>query len=439
MIVDHFNAGLAGGAAIAARRIHDSLRDLGVDSRYWHFARRQTEALDASYRRVAWPQLADGRLASLANRVQGRLRRNLNKFVARRSLAGRPEGYELFTLPRAGWKTPHDEQTFAGQVLHLHWLGNALDYPSFFATVPDDLPIVWTLHDMNPLTGGCHYAAGCENFRSGCGNCPQLGRCGPRDLSARSFEIKEAALVGKNLHIVAVGKWLERLARTAPLTAAARSFQTIHCGLDLEVLRPGDRAAARRSFDLPSDCTVVGFGADSIDHRRKGLRELLAALSMLKTDKKTVGLVFGGGELPGTTVGNVEVRNVGFIAAKDRLAEMYAAMDLFAMPSLEEAFGMTGLEAMACGVPVVGFDTGGIIDYVRPRETGLLARVGDAADLATNLETLVDNPQLRRSLGQRAREMVEREFEAESQAHRYLELYQSLTADRAVVRPREAA
>ena len=190
---------------------------------------------------------------------------------------------------------------------------------------------------------------------------------------------------------------------------------------------PADRLEARRQLGLPPDATVIAFGADSIHHRRKGLRHLLDALSLIPHEN-VVGLYFGNGDLPTVGTRLPIMRGIGFVQDTGQLANAYSAADLFVIPSLQEIFGLTGLEAMACGTPVVGFAAGGITDYVRPGETGLLAKVGDSRDLAAKIKWMFDHPQARLRMGTLARAMVEREFNQEIQTQRHIELYRSLLA-----------
>jgi glycosyltransferase involved in cell wall biosynthesis len=144
-------------------------------------------------------------------------------------------------------------------------------------------------------------------------------------------------------------------------------------------------------------------------------------------------LVFGSGEVPRTDLELPELAAVGYLDDPVAQAAVYSAADLLVVPSREELFGLTGLEALACGTPVVGFDCGGIPDYVRPMETGLLARPDDSADLARQIQWLIDRPQTRHRMGQRGRAMVLRQFDLRQQAARHLELYQTLLRGAATV------
>jgi glycosyltransferase involved in cell wall biosynthesis len=280
---------------------------------------------------------------------------------------------------------------------------------------------------LNPMTGGCHYPNGCQAYLQACGNCPQLGpRRSADDLSHRSLRVKRKALRGKNLHVVAPSHWAADCARQSWLLGDARSIQVIPHGVDVGRFSPRDKAACRRKLGLRGDRVVIGFGAASIGDRRKGLSELLAALAQLPDRRQVTGLVFGAGALPQTDPELPELAAVGYVDDPVAQAAVYSAADLLVVPSREELFGLTGLEALACGTPVVAFDCGGIPDYVRPMETGLLARVGDSADLARQIQWLIDRPEARQQMGRRGRTMVVRQFDLRQQAARHLELYQNL-------------
>ena len=427
MIVNHFNTLLGGGAAVAARRIHESLRAQGVESRFWHRGRK-AQSPDDSYRAPNWREPRDAGVARLKRRLTEEIGHASRKRELRQALRGRPAGLELFSIAQTGRPTVPPMASLGGDVIHLHWLAWWIDYPSFFAAIPEDMPIVWTLHDMNPLTGGCHYTGGCEAFHTACGNCPQLAMRGPRDLAHQGFEVKRRALAGKNLHIVANSTWLERHARHSALFADASSFQTIHYGLEAELYAPRPKAAAKREFGLPDDHVVIAFGAEAVDNARKGMHCLAEALAMLRPTTPIALVFFGKGGVPREKLPKVPLVSMGFVSDPSRHALLYSAADLYVMPSLEETFGQTGLEAMACGTPVVGFDTGGMPDFIRPNHTGLLAKVGDPRDLARQMQVLIDHPRLRRRLGENARAMVVDEFRADQAARNYIELYESIIA-----------
>ena len=135
--------------------------------------------------------------------------------------------------------------------------------------------------------------------------------------------------------------------------------------------------------------------------------------------------MFGSGEIePAANV--PRIHQMGYVDSVERQSLVYSAADIVVVPSREDNQPQVGLEAMACGTPVVGFDAGGIPEYVRDGATGLIANHGDEAHLADRLSCLVDNQGARVSMGEQARLMVEREFEITQQSQKYTEFYEAL-------------
>ena len=435
MVIDHFNTTLVGGAAIAARRLHAALLKMRARSRFWHLRRSAEVADDNSYLVMPWTDAPGRRMQRAGSELLAAAQKPWQKRQLRRALAGRPASADLFTAPNRTRETPCHPATIGSDLFHLHWIANFIDYRSFFSSIPDQFPIVWTVHDMNPFTGGCHYSHGCEAFMASCHDCPQLGARGARDLSYWFFTAKRRALRGKNLHVVAASPWMEQQARRSRLLREARSFRTIRYGLDVEQFRPQDKTHAKQSLGLPVDRPIIAFGAESLGSYRKGFRELLQALPWIKSSTPFTAVAFG--DLRGVTLDRSlpEVKMLGFLDDELTLAQIYSAADVFVLPSLEEACGQTGLEAMACGTPVIGYDTGGIPDFVRPMETGLLAKVGDSMDLAFQLEWLLDRPAEVRRMGNNARRLIMREFHATKQAQTYLAFYRSLLDEETIRKP----
>jgi len=429
MIVDQFQTQLTGGAAQAALRLHRALLPQGVTSRLWYASKNPPTSTDVACEPVKWARQSGHPWQFIAAVAAGARRRLSLKREKRRYLRGRQPSAELFSRPRLWHDTPHDTTAAPADVIQLHWIAGLIDYPSFFGSVPASFPIVWTLHDMNPFTGGCHYSEGCQRYSGRCGDCPMLAHPSDNDLSRRSFQIKRDALRDKNLHVVTPSRWLAAEARRSAILASVKSFQVIPNGLDTTVFAPMNKRAAKKTLGLPVDRFVIGFGAESLAARRKGFPEFRAALEQLDTDLPVSGLAFGDGELPPLDHSHVELRSAGYVRDEARLAAVYSAADVFVVPSLEDNLPQTGIEALACGTPVVGFDIGGIPDFVRPHQTGLLATKGDATDLARQIAWMLQHPQACQHMSRQARDTAIREFTAERQAERYIEFYTRITAE----------
>jgi len=405
MKIAHFTSELTGGAGVAAQRLNDALRREEVDSRLYYECGLP---LVAGCHRVFENQSFGRRnLAALA-----RAWRN------RRNAPGC-----LFTSPRWFRRTRLRDVGPLPDVVNLHWISRWIDQPSFFASLPLDLPVVCSLHDMNPFTGGCHHAGDCERFTNHCRNCPQLKNPGPDDDAFRFFEIKKRCYAGKNLHVISSSDWMSAQARRSALLRHARSFHTIPLGLDLESFKPIDKSCARQALAIDSERFVVGFSCADLSSHNKGGALLVEGLHALADEAKITLLVFGAGKLPDSG-GRYQLIELGSINSPDLQSLFYSACDVFAAPSRIESFGLTALEAMACGTPVVAFQTGGLMDIVADGETGLLERrVGSVVGLHDRLAWMLQHPTERQSMGLAARQRVEKQFTSTLMARRYVELY----------------
>lgn len=316
-------------------------------------------------------------------------------------------------------------------IVHLHWMAHMIDHPTFFESIPRHVPIVWTLHDMGPFTGGCHYAGSCDRFRQGCGHCPQVVQPAGQDVSADSILAKQQAMAGRSMHVVAPSQWLIDLARQSPVWPEGTTFRVIHYGLDLSRFRPFEKESARQELGLANDKIVLGFGADDLSNERKGFGQLCESLRRVSAScsgrHPSIELaVFGNGEVPNDLKDRFNVHSFGFVERSRTLAKIYSACDFVLVPSLEDNQPQVGLEAMACGRPVVGFAAGGIPEYVVPGKTGQLVQARDQEGLAQAIVELAEEPSRCRTMGRMARAKIEKEFEVATQTREYLKFYQGL-------------
>ena len=323
----------------------------------------------------------------------------------------------------------HYIDRIAPDIVHLHWIGNGFLPISALSQL--NCPIVWTLRDMWSFTGGCHYTAGCDRYRLGCGACPQLRSDDPCDLSARFWRRKQRTWHGLDLWLVPISSWLADCARASTLFDD-HPIEVIPNGVDTRRFRAYDAAEARAHWDLPQDRRLILFGGiDPMRDPRKGFAALVEALKHLAAQgwSERAMLVVFGAKPEGTPPDcGLPTRFVGHISDDDDLARLCAAADVMAAPSLQEAFGKTLIEAMACATPVVAFNTGGPVDIVSHREDGYLALPGDTVDFANGLAWCLDAKERRVTLAERARSSAETQFDIAAVAARYCALYDRILA-----------
>jgi glycosyltransferase involved in cell wall biosynthesis len=406
---------LSGGAARAAYRLHTGLCGAGVASQMLVLYKEST---DPSVLRFEPPR-------SPAIRLRRGMKRRFLKFVEQRIISSQ-SGSTMFSDDRSQHDTGVIERVSSTDILNLHWVSGFIDYSHFFRHLSRDIPIVWTLHDMNPFTGGCHYDEGCGKHRQRCGACPQLRSSDPNDFSARIWSRKREALSAMrsgNVHFVAPSRWLLNEARESALFGSFPST-LVPYGIDTERFKPRGTQTARERLKIPQDSTVVLFVADSAGERRKGFSFLVDALQRLQDEQNLYFLAVGQGissyELGPRTV------TLNRVEGEEELSVVYSAADVFVLPSLQDNFPNTALEALACGVPVVAFDVGGIPEIVRNDYTGVLVEAGNSEALAMALAELLKDTDRRRAMAANCRRVAVEEYTLEVQARRYVELYTSL-------------
>ena len=401
-----------GGAAIAALRLHNALKVHGIASRMVGRHKKSSNddiiACDGTrYRRSFGERLEAKRYAAERKMTSKSVSRSLMYFSDDRV----PGPDRLAACPPA-------------DVLNLHWVAHFLDYKKFFARIPRGQPLVWTLHDMAPMTGGCHHAMDCSRFEKSCGACPLLGSSNARDLTRRIHHRKATALARlapETTRIVAPSQWLAGEARRSSLLGRF-NVNVIPNGVDVETFAPRDRRIARDVLGMPQDAHVVLFAADAVGNHHKGMDLLLEAINGVDTGLPLI-LASMGSNPAVAPKGNM---HLGRMENMHLMSYIYSAADLFVLPTRAEALGNVLLEAMACGVPCVSFDVGGVPDAVRHQETGLLAPAEDVAVLRSSIVGLLQNDALRIRMGIRSRHVAETEFATHHIAAKYAKIYAEL-------------
>ncbi|MGH7506493.1 MAG: glycosyltransferase family 4 protein, partial [Longimicrobiales bacterium] len=409
---------ITGGAARCAYRLHRGLRDAGCDSRMLVARRRSDDPSVIGFLPSRNP--IDRARTLMRNRG---IRRSLSAYQQTR-----PAGVERFSDDR----TRHGPQLARRlpdcDALNLHWIANLVDVRTFFALAPPAIPLVWTLHDMNAFTGGCHYDSGCGRFEDQCGVCPQLGSTRPMDLSWQIWRRKQATfarLDPERLHIVTPSRWLAHEVERSSILGDRFPVSVIPYGIDTDAFAPRDTMAARDALGIPLNANVVLFIAESTENHRKGFAALGPTLARLEGRPDLFLLSVGKGT--STMAGPIPHKHLQYVNDDRLLSMIYSAADVLVFPSLQDNLPAVVLEALACGLPIAAFDVGGVPDAVRPGQTGALVRAGDTDALAAAIGSTLDNRERLRELKANCRRIAIHEYALAVQARRYLELYASLT------------
>lgn len=399
------------GAGRAAYRIHQSLLKLGLDSRMLVANKRTDDPTVSVLKRGS---LLRARLCEWLEAHNGR------RLTAHPHLLFSPASCAQFDA------AAHPSVREA-DVVNLYWINGGFVSPETLARI--DKPLVWRLSDVWPFSGGCHYPGACEQFTIHCGECPQLKHPSEHDASRLLWQRKFNAWRDLDLTIAAPSSWMARLAQQSRLFGDRR-IEVVPTGVDLSIFRPPlDRFDVRRRLGIPQDRLVIAFGAlDPNGDMRKGFAELSAALQRIAVSPlapRVWALIFGRLQLPNECL-PIHASFLGHLEQDQALAATYGAADVVAVPSLEDNLPNVALEAIACGVPVCGFDVGGMPDIVSNGWNGFLAPLCDSYALADSMITILGDDSLRRRMGQNARIHAEQRFSLDAQAKAYANLYAHL-------------
>ncbi|MCE9681658.1 glycosyltransferase family 4 protein [Halomonas alkalisoli] len=308
-------------------------------------------------------------------------------------------------------------------IVHLHWIADGMLRIEDIARIK--APVVWSLHDMWPFTGGCHYDEMCGAFRKNCGNCKVLASSMEKDLSRKVFLRKQKTFAQKkDITVVGLSRWLADEASSSSLFV---NYPVVNLPnpIDIQAFAPFDKAQARQLLNLPHDKKLILFGAmGATSDPRKGFAELSCALEQLKTPDAEL-VVFGASQ-PQQGVGfSQKAHYLGRFHDDVSLRVLYSAADVMLVPSLQENLSNAIMESLACGIPVVGFGIGGNADLIDHLVSGYLAEPFSIEDLANGIDWVLEhsNPG---QLAFAAREKVLCDFEQSYVASQYMDLYKKV-------------
>jgi len=308
-------------------------------------------------------------------------------------------------------------------IVHLHWTGDG------FISIEDisalKTPLVWTLHDSWPFTGGCHIPYECKQYQDRCGACPQLGSSCLHDVSRLIWYRKKMMLNKINPVIISPSRWLAACAQNSSLFRDKR-IAVVPNGIDLMKFQPVESEKAREILGLPLTKKIILFGAvNATSDPNKGFTILVDAVRLLGMNDLMV-VVWGatGQQQKHIPDAGADMFFMGRLHEDYSLKLIYSAADVTAVPSIQENLSNIVLESTACGTPCVSFDIGGMPDMIDHRENGYLARPYDPADLACGINHILSDPS--RAFGKRARLKAEQDFDIKHVALDHLALYRTI-------------
>ena len=313
-------------------------------------------------------------------------------------------------------------------IIHLHNLHGGYFNMWSLPLLSALKPTVWTLHDMQPLTGHCAHSLDCERWLPaiGCGHCPHLKTYPSlwRDRTHQLWQDKHTIYTHSSLYLVTPSVWLQRLTEKSLLKE--QPLVCIPNGADTSIYRPQDQQEARHLLGLPQDALLVGGCADGgmANPWKGGQYVLETVLELKKTFPNLHFLNIGVKSTPAELQGADWVQHIPYVPEPAQLARLYAALDLLLYPTLADNHPLVCIESLCCGTPIAGFATGGVPEVVRDGLDGLLVPTHDGTALIKAAATLLQDADLRKKMGKEAAVSAAQRFNLELFAQRYAKVYE---------------
>jgi glycosyltransferase involved in cell wall biosynthesis len=369
-----------GGASIACRRLMEALNKNNTEA----YMMVQEYSGDSNYI-----------ISSTRSQVKKVL--NFERFIWERlcflPFEKSKEVRFAYSLANTGEDISKIKEVKEADIINVHWINQGyLSLKSIRTLSQMGKPIVWTLHDMWAFTGGCHYAGDCKNFQTQCRFCPFLKNPSKKDLSSKIFRKKLKILFEKNqkkIVFVTSSNWLSDEAKKSSLLQGYR-IESIPIPVNTNLFKPLNKDTIRKKYSFDPNMLYVLFAATNINDKRKGFSYFLDSLNIIKEKYRELSnklslVVFGKSKEEILSMIPFPVVNLHFISSQEIITEIFNAVNLFVIPSLEDNLPNIIMESLSCGTPVVGFKTGGIPQMIDHFVTGYLADYKSSDDLARGI------------------------------------------------------
>ncbi len=401
-----------GGAAVAANRLMEALNNNGVKAKML-VRDKQTDALTV----VPLPQSWKLQWHFLWERFRIWLHLRLRR-------------EHLFDIDIANTGTDITglREFKEADVIHLHWVNQGmLSLKDIRKILESGKRVVWTMHDIWAATAICHLTLDCRKFETGCRQCRLLPGSSVNDLSAKVWRKKQQMLEGRQMTFVACSQWLAREAQKSALLQG-QAITSIPNPIDTRLYHPLDQQAARQELGLPKDKRLILFVSQRATNPYKGMQYLTEACNLLvrqypEMRENTAVVVLGGHAEEVTAPLPFKSYPLGYVNDEQRIVKVYNAADVFVLPSLSENLPNTIMEAMACGVPSIGFNIGGIPEEIDHLENGYVAAYRDAADLARGIRWALDEAP-KENIQKACLRKVAHNYCQQNVAKRHIEIYE---------------
>jgi glycosyltransferase involved in cell wall biosynthesis len=404
----HINAGnLSSGAGIGALSIHLALLEMNVESKFlFQMPPKKNIPEGYHYSINLWKKI---------------IRFFYTHFERLHLFYFKRKSKNLFSTSIVGLDLSNHPLIEWADIIHLHWINQGFVSLSFFEKV--NKPIIWTLRDMWPFTGGCHQSFDCTQFTEGCGKCPMLDSSCKFDLSRIVYNKKLKKI--RNFQAIGISDWVTELALQSKLFKENKiDCYTINNIVQVELFN--DIAISDNSFNskIYADKFLILVGALDVSSDYKGYRFIRELFTRVNPERFH-WLAFGDYDISNDfPADQCNYTHFGYVKDAESLSKLYSLADVFLSASVAESFGKTIIEAQSCGTPVVCFDMCGPKYLVTHKITGYKAIPLDIEDLINGINWVIDNDIKRKN--KEEIKLFSKRFSKEENISSYINLYKKL-------------
>lgn len=366
-----------GGAAIAALRHCEAMRKAGIDSYMLVLNKKRKNPL------------------YVYSIFKNKRKEKVNTFILVKMMQVFSNFFQTittFSFPLHTISISKNALIKEADIIYLHWVaGSMLSTKEIENILKLGKPVRWYMHDMNPLTGGCHHAFECTKYQTECKKCPLIKKqISALDICSYQFKqrIKRWSKY-KNLEAYAPSTWLGDCIRKSSIWKG-HNITVFPNVIDTDKFHPEDKNSAKKILNINTSKKTILFGAADINNPYKGWTYMREALNQLNPENYEA-IIFG--EENSNIKKDLAIKTyfTGYLHDEISLILIYNAADVFVSSSLAENYPNVIMEAMACGTPCVGFNIGGIPDQIRHKSNGYLAKSKDANDLANGIKYVCES------------------------------------------------
>lgn len=359
----------------------------------------------------------------------GRLRRILTWLAHPVRSISISQGKEDFDYP--GTRHILDCLSALPSIVHCHNLHGRYFDLRYLSELSNRVPVVITLHDEWLFTGHCACTLGCERWKTGCGECPDLSISPSiaRDATAYNLSRKKAIFLNSRLYIATPSNWLMDKVRKSVLVPAIVSSKVIHNGVDLDIFKPACKTAARSAVGIDDKARVLLFTAYGVRRNKfKDYATLRNAIGLVAQRLPDVDLHFlaVGDTAEQEQIGRAIITFVPYSSDSLVVASYYQAADIYLHAANSDNFPTSVLEALACGTPAIATSVGGIPEQIVHGETGFLVPPKDPEGMADHICRLLSDDAKLRSMSSAAADYARLHFDKNRMIEEYLNWFSEI-------------